>query len=550
MTERRVIALAQLNPVMGDLAHNVGDILAARAQAQEDAQREYGHDCDLLVTPELSLSGYPPEDLVRRPDFLAACRQALGELISASHSPGPALVVGLPWREADKVHNAIFLVAKGRVAARRFKHVLPNYGVFDEKRVFDSGSIATPVDFRGMRLGLMVCEDLWMPEVAAALARAGAELLIVPNGSPYDLDKARQRGEIARARHAETGLPILYVNQVGGQDELVFDGASFVLDGDSPAARMAHFTRQVFPTCWERGEKGWACLSRLDQPARAPERDLWDAMTLGLRDYVEKNKFPAVVLGLSGGIDSALTAAVAVDALGLDKVRTVMMPSPYTSAESIADAAACARLLGTVHDTIPIAPLMGAADAALAASFTGRAPDTTEENIQARLRGMILMALSNKFGALVLTTGNKSELAVGYATLYGDMCGGYSVLKDLYKTQVFALARWRNRLSPVMPVSVIEKPPSAELRPNQKDEDTLPPYALLDEILALLIEGEKGIEEVASLGYDSAMVKKIAEMMRRAEYKRRQAPPGVKLSVRAFGRDWRYPLTNRFGVPS
>jgi NAD+ synthase len=412
------------------------------------------------------------------------------------------------------------------------------------------------VVFRGIRLGLMICEDWWFPAVSETLVESGAELLLSINGSPFEVEKAEARVDLAVARVVETGLPFVFLNQMCGQDELVFDGASFVLNPDRSLAVLApSFAEALILTEWQRGADGWRCLP---QPLARPldrSAQIYHAMVLGLRDYVNKNRFPGIVLGLSGGIDSAISAAVAADALGPERVRAVMLPSPYTSSESLQDAADCARLLGIRYETIPIGPAMDAFHHMLAPAFGNRPPDTTEENLQSRIRGVTLMALSNKFGDMLLTTGNKSEMSTGYATIYGDMCGGYSVLKDVYKTDVFAVCRWRNENVPpgmlgpqgaVMPDRVITKPPSAELKPDQKDQDTLPPYEVLDDILHALVEEERGVDEVIARGHDRALVLRIWRMLDRAEYKRRQAPPGVKIGRRAFGRDRRYPITNGF----
>jgi NAD+ synthase len=446
----------------------------------------------------------------------------------------------------------------GRVIARCAKHELPNYGVFDDKRVFDPGpaSALAPVEFRGVNIGLMICEDWWFPPVSDTLAAGGAEILLSINGSPFECDKTGRRIQLAAMRVAETGLPFVFLNQVCGQDELVFDGASFVLNGDgSLAVQQPSFTPELILTDWTRVDGKCVCTPHALPPAQDSNEETYRALMLGLRDYVGKNGFPGVILGLSGGIDSAISAAIAVDALGRDRVRAVMLPSPYTSQDSLDDAAHCARLLGIRYDSIAITPAMQAFDTALAPLFAETQKDITEENIQSRARGLILMALSNKFGHMVLTTGNKSEMSVGYATLYGDMCGGYSVLKDVYKTQVFALSRWRNEHRPydalgleggVMPDRVITKPPSAELKPDQTDQDTLPPYDTLDAILAGLIEGEKSVNDLVGDGFDRATIIRVWKMLDRAEYKRRQAPPGVKISARAFGRDRRYPITNGF----
>ncbi len=549
MTDKIKIALAQINPKLGDVAGNVARILAARNEAAAGG-------ADLMLAPELVVSGYPPEDLVLKPAFQDACRQGVERLARETAGGGPALIVGSPWVEDGKLHNGTFLLGDGRILAKRFKYELPNYGVFDEKRVFVPGPLPEPVEFNGLKLGLPICEDLWFATTSEYLKGKGAEILLVPNGSPYDHDKPNQRIEIAGARQDETDLPIIYVNQVGGQDELVFDGDSFVLDrGKAIKARLPAFEEKIAITEWQRGNKGWLCLPGDVAAPLASLESIYRAMVLGLKDYVQKNGFPGVLLGLSGGIDSALSAAVAVDALGPDKVRAVMMPSPYTSRESLEDAAACAKLLGIRYDTVSIEPAMKAFEGMLEGVFAGKGKDTTEENIQSRARGVTLMAMSNKLGHMLLTTGNKSEMSVGYATLYGDMCGGYSVLKDIYKMTVFALCRWRNAhmpaglagpTGPVMPERVITKPPSAELKPDQTDQDTLPPYDVLDGILTCLVEEEMAVDQIVARGYDRTTVLRVWRMLDLAEYKRRQAPPGVKISRRAFGKDRRYPITNGF----
>jgi NAD+ synthase len=548
--DRLVIALAQLNPTLGDIAGNVAKLRRARAAAADQG-------ADLLVTTELFIAGYPPEDLVLKPAFIAACMAAAEALAAETRDGGPALLVGTPWREGDKLHNAVCLMDNGGIRALRFKYELPNYGVFDEIRVFKPGKLPGPIPFRGVRLGVMICEDMWLPAVTEALEESGAELLIVPNGSPFESDKLDQRRHLAEARVAESGLPLLYVNQVGGQDELVFDGTSFALDRDGALLlRGPSFAEAIIPTHWMRGPDGrWAVEAGAVMPPLSPLEAVYRAMMLGLRDYVGKNRFPGIVLGLSGGIDSALSAAVAADALGPERVHCVMMPSRYTSQESLDDAAETARLIGVELREIGIEPAIDAFGAMLAPSFAGTAADITEENLQSRARGLTLMALSNKFGWMVLSTGNKSEMSVGYATLYGDMCGGYAVLKDIYKTTVFELCRWRNANLPpdalgpagrVIPERVITKPPTAELKPDQTDQDTLPPYEVLDAILQGLIEHERTIDEIAAAGHDPAIVRMVWKMLDRAEYKRRQAPPGVKTTQRAFGRDRRYPITNSF----
>ncbi len=550
MTDSLLIALAQLNPVVGDIDGNVAKIRAARAAAAKAG-------ADLVIGTELCVSGYPPEDLVLKDAFLRAARAGVEALAADTADGGPALIVGAPWLEDDgSRYNAALLLDGGKIVTRRDKWDLPNYGVFDEKRVFDAGELPGPVNFRGVRLGLAVCEDMWTPDVAETLTESGAEILVFINGSPYERDKVDVRMNLAVARVTETGLPLVYVNQVGGQDELVFDGGSFALNADCRlAAALPQFADDVAITEWTRGEAGWTCSEAPVAPWIEGLERIYQAMVLGLRDYVNKNGFPGIVLGLSGGIDSGLTAVVAVDALGPDRVHCVMMPSPYTSPESLEDAADGAARLGVRLDEVNIGPAMAAYDTMLAGPFGGAPQGVTAENIQSRARGVLLMAISNTTGAMLVTTGNKSEMSVGYATIYGDMAGGYSVLKDVYKVDVFRLAEWRNAHHPagalgpageVVPPRVITKPPSAELRPDQKDADSLPPYEVLDDILHGLIEEDLGADDIVARGHDSATVQRIWRLLELSEYKRRQAPPGVKLTSRAFGRDRRYPITNGF----
>ena len=546
MTDALTIAIAQLNPTVGDVAGNLAMIREARSQSP---------DCDLLVCAELALIGYPPEDLVLRPAVIDATRQAIDDL-AADTRTGPAILATTPWRDGEVVHNAAVLLDGGRIAAVRYKHELPNYGVFDEKRVFAPGPLPDPVEFRGVRLGLPICEDIWFPQVVRHLAAKGAELLIVPNGSPFERGKIDRRIALATDRVRESGLPLVYVNQIGGQDELVFDGGSFVVDaGERVAVRLPFWSATVRTTRWSRGSGGWTCEPQ--ELASAPDEpgNTYQGLMVGLRDYVNKNRFAGVLLGLSGGVDSALTAAVAVDALGPDRVMGVRLPSRFTSEESQTDADVSATRLGLRLETVPIADIVDAVERALGPLFVDRPRDITEENIQARVRGLLLMAISNKFGSMLVTTGNKSEMSVGYATLYGDMCGGYSVLKDLYKTEVYAIAEWRNRSVPpgalgppgeVVPANVMTKAPTAELRPNQKDQDSLPEYAELDAMLNGLVEEERSVEDIARDGHRRDVVCRTQNMLFTAEYKRRQAPPGVKTSSRSFGRDRRYPITNRF----
>ncbi|MFQ5783510.1 MAG: NAD+ synthase [Alphaproteobacteria bacterium] len=550
MTDTLAIALAQINPTVGDVDGNVARLLAVRDEAAEGG-------ADLVVFPELVVVGYPPEDLVLKPALQSRAEAAIETLAGKTGDGGPAMLVGAPRRENGRLYNASYLMDAGKVTATRLKSELPNYGVFDEKRVFSAGPLPGPVAFRGVPLGVMICEDMWRSEVTECLEESGAEILIVINGSPFDVQNVDERLGRAVARVTESGLPLIYVNQVGGQDELVFDGASFVLDAErNLCAQAAGWREDVLLTRWRLGNDGrWTCAKGRIAPTVEGPAAVYQAMMTGLRDYVGKNGFPGVVLGLSGGIDSAFSAAVAVDALGADGVRCLMMPSRYTSQASLDDAADCATRLGVRLERVDIEPGVGAFGDMLGGLFAGREADVTEENLQARLRGAILMAASNKFGQMVLTTGNKSEMSVGYATLYGDMCGGYSVLKDVYKTAVFALARWRNQNLPqgakgpnaaVIPESIIAKPPSAELRADQTDQDTLPPYDVLDDILERLIEHEESVADIAARGHPPEVVRRVSRMLDGAEYKRRQAPPGVKITHRAFGRDRRYPITNRF----
>ena len=544
MTERLTIALAQLNQSVGDLDANAAAMLDWRGKAA---------GADLILFPELQLTGYPPEDLVLKPEFVRRTHEATDRLIDATAEAGPAILFGTLIAEGGSVYNAMVLAEDGKMVGRTLKHELPNYGTFDEKRVFASGPLPVPIDWRGVKLGVPICEDIWQERVCAHLAEAGADMLLVPNGSPFELDKDDKRQRLVRSRVVSTGLALAYLNRVGGQDELAFDGSSFVINADGErVVQMCDWQEQLLLTQWEKGAAGrWGCVTRQACELDAFPEDIYQAMMMGLRDYVGRNGFPGILLGLSGGIDSALSAAVAVDALGADKVWGVMLPSKYTSVESLEDARENARMLGCRHDVISIAPAVD--------GVTDMLPDMTglaAENVQARLRMVALMALSNSGGQMLLTTGNKSEMSVGYATLYGDMAGGYSVLKDVYKTTVFALSRWRNANrpkralgpdGPVMPQRIIDKPPTAELRPNQKDEDSLPPYSLLDRILEALVEEEKSVRETAeATGADEALVADIEQKLLRAEYKRRQAPPGVKLGSRNFGRDRRYPITNAF----
>ena len=551
MSARLNIALAQMNQRVGDLAGNADAILARRAEAAAKG-------ADLIVFPEMQLIGYPAEDLIQKPALAVLAAAELERMAAATQDGGPAMLVGTLHKDASgALYNAVALLDGGRVAALRFKHELPNYGTFDEKRYFRPGPLPDPIAFRGAQIGVPICEDIWFADVAAHLKAKGADFLIVPNGSPYEIDKDEYRAtQVIGARIAETSLPIAYLNRVGGQDELVFDGASFVINGDgSTVHQLPDWEEHVRITHWAQAETGWICQAGELTALEPSPSDAWHAMMMGLREYVNTNRFPGVVLGMSGGIDSAICAAIAVDALGADRVWCVMLPSQYTSEESLEDAAEAARLLGCRIDTIPITPAFQAFETMLAPVFADKPADITEENLQSRLRGVTLMALSNKFGHMLMTTGNKSEMSVGYATIYGDMAGGYNPIKDAYKMTVFALARWRNahmpRLGlgpegPVMPERIITKPPSAELRPDQKDSDSLPDYPVLDAILMALVEEELSVEDIAARGFDRDIVARIERLLYLAEYKRRQAPPGVKLGQRNFGRDRRYPITNAF----
>jgi NAD+ synthase len=555
--DRLAIAVAQLNPTVGDISGNLECARKARQQAARDG-------ADLVAFSELFIAGYPPEDLVLKPAFQAACRSAVETLARETADGGPAVLIGTPWVEDGKLYNAYALLAGGRVAALRFKVNLPNYGVFDEKRVFVPGPLPGPISHRGVRLGVPVCEDTWTDwgdyeNVVECLTETGAEILIVPNGSPYWRDKAEVRLNVSVQSVAESGLPLIYVNQIGGQDELVFDGATFALNADrSVAFQLPAFREMVLTTHWSRSGGVWRCAQELI--ARVDDLDQADyaACMLGLRDYVDKNRFKGVVIGLSGGIDSALCAAMATDALGRERVRCLMLPFRYTSQESLDDAAAIARALGVRYDVVPIESAVRGLEASLTAVFAGSSRDVTEENLQARARGTILMAVSNKFSLMVVTTGNKSEMSVGYATLYGDMNGGFNPIKDLYKTEVYRLAQLRNSWRPadakgpvgeVIPQNVLTRAPSAELRENQTDQDTLPPYDMLDRILERLVEREESTASIVAAGFDHETVMKIERMLTLAEYKRRQAAPGVKVTLKNFGRDRRYPIVNRFHDP-
>jgi NAD+ synthase len=549
MTDSLKIALAQLNPTVGAVEDNLLKARKARAEAGRNG-------ADLVLFSELYIAGYPPEDLVLKPSFVSACMNAVQVLAADTSDGGPAVLMGTPWREREAVYNAVVLLDQGKAQTQRYKHNLPNYGVFDEKRVFAPGPAPGPINFRGVRVGVPICEDIWTEDVCETLVETGAELLLVPNGSPFEKNKEDLRLNITVGRVTETGLPLVYLNQVGGQDELVFDGASFALNADrNPAVQMPSFEESLTVTEWRRGSEQWRITPQAQAAVADGAEAIWLACILGLRDYVTKNRFPGVVIGLSGGIDSAVVAAMAVDALGADKVHCVMLPYRYTSSESLEDAAACAKVLGVRYDIVPIEPVVEGFTQSLAKLFAGTQSGVAEENLQSRTRGTILMAVSNKFGSIVLTTGNKSEMSVGYATLYGDMNGGFNPIKDVYKTEVYAIGEFRNATRPkgclgpegkVIPARIFARAPSAELKPGQTDQDTLPPYPLLDEIMEQLVEQERSVAEIVAEGHDRTMVERVQQMLYRAEYKRRQAAPGVKITRRNFGRDRRYPITNGF----
>jgi NAD+ synthase (glutamine-hydrolysing) len=553
------ICVAQLNFVVGDMVGNARKIIDAAAQAHARGAR-------LLLTPELALCGYAAEDLFLRPAFIDACDDALKVIVDrTAHLKGLHIVVGHPARmpgatverrergvAVASLHNVASVLCEGRLTHTYAKRELPNYQVFDERRYFVPGSAPCVIDVEGVRVGLLICEDAWFDAPAADALAAGAELLAVINASPFHAGKGGEREATMRERVRSTGLPLVYAHLVGGQDEIVFEGRSFVLAADGAlAGRAVSFEEALFDVVFAREGAGWQITAETDR-AHSPEADLWHALVLGVRDYLGKNGFPGAILGLSGGIDSALVLAIAVDALGKDRVRTVMMPSPYTADISWIDARDMAARMGVRYDEIAIAPQFEAFKASLASEFAGLPEDTTEENLQARIRGTLLMALSNKFGSIVLTTGNKSEMATGYCTLYGDMAGGFAVIKDVAKTMVFKLARWRNAHDPYgtganpIPERIITRPPSAELRPDQKDQDSLPDYAVLDAIIERYMENDESPERIVAAGFDRADVDKVVRLIRINEYKRRQAPVGIRVTHRSFGKDWRYPITSKY----
>ncbi len=533
------IAVAQVNLVLGDLAGNVSRLV-------EEANRAREAGAALIVTPELGLCGYPPEDLLFRHDFRVACVEALATL--CERVEGIAMIVGHPHLltgvdgEPDRLFNAASLIRNGKVVHSYLKQRLPNYQVFDEKRYFETGHKPFVFELDGVKVGVLICEDVWFPQPVAATAKAGAEIIVVPNASPYDMQKLETRYEVVRKRVAETGVPILYAHWTGGQDELVFDGASFGINADgSVGYQDREFEESLGLVTFSNGK-----LEGNVYPPLQHEASVYRALVVALRDYVNKNGFPGVLLGLSGGVDSALTLAIAVDALGAARVRAVMMPSAYTAQISLDDSREMAAIHGVIYDEIPITPVFDAFKSALAGAFLGRAEDTAEENIQARVRGTMLMGLSNKFGAMVVTTGNKSEMAVGYSTLYGDMAGGYAILKDVSKTLVYQLCHWRNAQSRVIPERVITRPPSAELRPDQKDQDSLPDYAVLDQIVEMYMEQDRAPSEIVAAGFAEADVARVTRLLKINEYKRRQSPVGAKITRRGFGKDWRYPITSKY----
>lgn len=542
------ICCAQRNFVVGDLSGNARKIIAAAADAHAAGAR-------LLLTPELALCGYAAEDLYLRPAFIEACEQAVQQLAQASAQwPGLAIALGHPLRDAadGRLYNAASVLRDGQVQAHYAKQLLPNYGVFDEQRHFAPGHAPCVVEIEGLRVGLLICEDAWQPAPARAAVQAGAQLLAVLNASPFHSGKQAEREQVLAERARECGVPLVYAHLVGGQDEIVFDGNSFAVQADGSVAARAAAFEEALPVIRACMADGRVSLAGEIRPALGHHHALWSALVLAVRDYVGKNRFPGALIGLSGGMDSALVLSIAVDALGAERVRTVMMPSPYTADISWIDAREMSERVGVRHDEIAIAPPFEAFKSALAPVFAGRAEDTTEENLQARIRGTLLMAISNKFGSVVLTTGNKSELSTGYCTLYGDMAGGFAVIKDVLKTEVFALARWRNANDPFgtgldpIPERIITRPPSAELRPDQKDQDSLPPYEVLDAIVARYMENDESIDSIVAQGFAPADVERVTRLIQLNEYKRRQAPVGPRVTMRSFGKDWRYPMTNYF----
>ncbi len=543
------IVLVQENPIVGNIKHNYNLVLEARNSRNTE-------NADLIVFSELFLSGYPPEDLVLRHSFLDEIDAYLQLLAEETKKQGPAILVGLPTKDKNQIFNSVALIDNGKIISIQHKCHLPNYDVFDEERIFNKGDLPGPMNFRGLKIGVAICEDIWHEDVVECLVETGAELMIVLNGSPYNRDKQDLRMNVAMQRVVESGLGLIYVNQIGGQDELVFDGGSFVINPDySMPVKLPNFVSNIQSTLWSKDDDKWLCKTIVKQTDSEELKDIYSACVIGLRDYVQKNKFKDVLIGLSGGIDSALVSCMAVDALGSENVQCVMLPSKYTSNESLADAIECAQNLGIDPDEISIEKMVDAAEDQLNPFFEGTNKDITEENVQSRIRAVLLMALSNKFNKLLLTTGNKSEMAVGYATLYGDMSGAFNPIKDVYKTEVYQIAEMRNNNKPefclgpnheVIPKNIITKAPTAELRDNQTDQDSLPEYDVLDDILFKLIEEEISVKDIIKSGHDKQWVTKIQNLLYISEYKRRQAPPGVKISSKNFGKDRRYPITNNF----
>ncbi|WIY53733.1 NAD+ synthase [Devosia sp. YIM 151766] len=549
MTDQLRIALAQLNPKVGDLAGNL-------AQARQALEHADAAGADIVMFPELFLTGYFPDDLLFKPQFVADAMETARLLVAATAGSGLVLILPTIWQERETLFNAVLVAERGEIIAIRHKRELPNSDVFYEQRYFTSGELPLPVEIKGVSIGIPICEDIWHKLICEHLATHGAEILLCPNGSPYWADKQQVRHGLVRARIAEHGLPMLYLNQVGGQDELVFDGASFAVEpGGALVFQGKSFEPDFIVTDWTRGETGWTCANGSVEPLPSPEEAPWRACVLGLRDYVEKNGFSQVVLGLSGGIDSAVVAAMAVDAFGPERVHCLMLPYRYTTEASLRDARDCAEWLGVRYDVVAIGDPVDQALSQLQPVFGNRPLDIAEENIQSRMRGTILMAVSNKLGSMLLSTGNKSELGVGYATIYGDMNGGFNPLKDMFKMQVYALADWRNSNLPgdclgplgrVIPQSIIDKAPSAELRPDQTDQDSLPPYPVLDDILRCMVEDEMALGDIVRRGHDPATVKRVERLVNIAEYKRHQAAPGPKISRRGFGMGRKYPITNGY----
>jgi NAD+ synthase len=549
VTDRLRIALAQLNPTVGAIAANLDKALATLKEAEAGG-------ADILMFTELYLTGYFPEDLLFKPQFVTDAMAAAKALAAATKGMEISVLIPTIWQTDGHLYNAVLLAEDGAIIDRRYKVELPNDDIFYERRYFVPGQMPEPMTIKGITIGVPICEDVWQERVCKHLADSGAEILLCPNGSPYWRNKQRVRLDLVRHRVAETGIPMLYLNQVGGQDELAFDGASFGINTDgSLAFQGKSFVEDIVISDWEQNDNGWHCVAGTVVDLVPVKEAPWHAAMLGLRDYVHKNGFKSVVLGLSGGIDSAVTAAIAVDALGAENVHCVMLPYRYTSEISLRDAKACAETLGVRYDIVPIGEPVDAVNANLAELFAGRAPDITEENLQSRMRGVILMAISNKLGALLITTGNKSEMAVGYATIYGDMNGAFNPIKDMLKMQVYELAAWRNSYFPsdvlgpdgvVIPPSIISRAPSAELRPDQTDQDSLPPYPVLDAIIEGLVEEELSVAEMVAKGFDRDLVKRIERLIYISEFKRRQAAPGVKLTPKAFGIGRKYPITSGY----